>query len=101
MGHNGLSVIRYPIHRIHGMADFPEYWIIDWLGIVTMVTRKPVLAKEVLMKNRTKYYLRLARKYGPWIIPLLRFMKLVAELMSETPNYARRKLSYSLRDQAW
>lgn len=48
------------------------------------------------MNKRTKNYLRLARKYGPWIITTLRFMKLAYDLLSETPNYASRKLQNPL-----
>jgi len=56
-----------------------------------------VLNTEVLMKKRTKYYLRLARKYGPWIITFVRFAKWVYDLLSEAPNYYGRELSYPIR----
>ena len=73
-----------------------EYRMIDWLGIAALQRGSRCKLRRFLMNKRTKNYLRLARKYGPWIITTLRFMKLAYDLLSETPNYASRKLQNPL-----
>ncbi len=40
------------------------------------------------MKKHTRHYLRLARKYGPTVIVILRIAKIVADILSsEATNY--------------
>ena len=41
--------------------------------------------------KHSRYYLRLARKYGPWVITVLRIVYLVSELLSGAASYGGRR----------